>query len=311
MAKKDKKANVTELSAKLSALMAEGTKNSVAKPSANRKTSSRSTWKGLLTVGALTFAVKTYTGTEEDKVEFHGYHSEACAGRLREPKIMICEACSQEVDKNSGVSMTEHNGIRVTMSRDEKAACQVTNDGVMTVLQFAKASDIDPMYFESTDYIAPGGDGKKPDMAAAKAFGLLRLAMVETGTVAITKRVNKGRDQIVALRPYGLNGIVMQHLYFENEIRLFAGWENVPVEVEAPMVSAAVALVNEMTEDFDPAVYGDSYLANLREAIAAKAAGSVKTFEKAAAPVASADLLATLQRSLDNAKAKPRKAKAS
>lgn len=261
-----------------------------------------------MTVGALTFAVKTYTGTEEEKVEFHMHHSAECDGRLKETGMMKCDKCSEEIHKNDSVSLTDHNGTLVSMSKDEKESCQVSNNGVLEVLQFTKATEVDPMYFESTDYIAPGRERKGDQATAAKAFGLLRLAMIETETVAIAKRVNKGRDQIVVLRPYGLNGIVMQHLFFESEIRLFNGWTNVPVEVDAPLVSAAVALVKEMTEDFDSTVYGDSYLSNLRKAIATKAAGkAIPEFTKTAAPASSGDdLMATLKAAVANAQSKPK-----
>jgi DNA end-binding protein Ku len=305
----DRKQTVADMSA---ALIAEMNKNSVkvssAVPNSDRKTSTRSTWKGLLTVGALTFSVKSYTGTEEDKIEFHGYHSASCQNRLQRG-LMKCSGCGEDIAESDGVSFVEHDGVLVSMSKDEKAACQVSNDGTLKVLQFTKASEIDPMYFESTDFVAPGGDKVGDKKVAAKAFGLLRLAMIETNTIAIAKRVNKGRDQIVALRPYGLNGIVMQHLFFENEIRLFNGWENVPVEVEAPMICAAVALVNAMTEDFDPTVYGDSYLSNLRKAIATKASGAdAQEFTKDAAPSGSTDdLMATLQASVAQAQAKPKR----
>ena len=305
----DRQQSVADLSAALIAEMNKNSKPAAAVPSTDRKTSSRATWKGLLSVGALTFAVKTYTGTEEDKVEFHMHHSAECTGRLKETGFLKCEQCSSDVHKSEATYFTDYNGKLVPMTKDEKEACQVSNDGVLSVLQFAKLSDVDPMYFESTDFVAPGGEKKADKAVAAKAFGLLRLAMVETQTVAIAKRVKSGRDQIVALRPYGLNGIVMQHLFFENEIRLFNGWNEVPVEVDAPMVSAAVGLVNAMTEDFDPTSYGDSYLTNLRAAVASKATDAVApTFTKDAAPSGSTDdLMATLMASVAAAQAKPKR----
>ncbi len=250
---------------------------------------SRSDWSGLLSMGALVFPVKTYSATDEDKVSFNMYHSATCKNRLNQN--FTCSACGEEVSKADTYWQTEaENGVTVHISKEEQEMCQTNNDGVLEILKFVAADSVDPLYFESTDYIAPGGKKVGEVAASRNAFALLRLGMVETKTVAIGKRVRRGKDQIVVLRPNGLNGMVMQYLWFESEIKVMNKWVDVPVEIAAPVVRAGVELINAMTEEFDPAEYSDSYTNNLRALIAEKSTEKpVTKRSKKAAPAASGD----------------------
>jgi len=294
---------VAELSAALATAMAPEV--APAPASGDRKLVKRSAWSGLLSLGALVFPVKTYTGTEEDKVEFHMFHSADCPNALAQ--AYSCTECGDEVPKQDTYYMTEaFNGKAVAISTEERESCQVMNEGVLEVLYFTPTDTVDPMYFESTDYIAPGGKKVGEVKAASKGFGLLRLAMIETNTVAIAKRVNRGRDQVVALRPYK-NGIVMQHLYFESEIKVLGDkWDAVPTEMDAPIVSAAVALVKAMTEDFDPTVLSDSFTNNLRAMVNEKASDKpvTKHAKKAAPPASGDDFMSVLLASAKSASAR-------
>lgn len=291
---------VANLSAKLIAEMVKDTA-AITAPAA-RKTSAHAGWTGFLTLGMLTFPVKTYTGTEEEKVSFNCVHQaeDGSVHKLNEGP-MLCKACNKSVPGDQILKgYAEKENEYVTVSKDELSGCQVTSSDALEILEFVPADQIDSIYFSNTDFIAPGGKKASDLSNAANFFGLIRLAMVETNTVAIGKRVSRGRDQIVAIRPYGLNGMTIQSLLFENEIRNFNGWKNVPSEMDSVQVAAAVSLVKALTTDFTMENKVDSYLGNVKAMVAAKVAKvDAPTFVKNADPQESAgDIMSVLKASL-------------
>ena len=72
---------------------------------------------------------------------------------------------------------------------------------------------LDPVYFESTYYLAPSKGAEKP-------YRLLAETLDKTGCVAIAQTVFHEKESLVAVRSME-NGLVMQFMYFANEVRDF------------------------------------------------------------------------------------------
>ena len=65
---------------------------------------------------------------------------------------------------------------------------------VMEILEFVKAEQVDPIYLESSYYMAPDEGGEKP-------YALLFEALRETGLFGVAKIAMHNREHIVVLRP--------------------------------------------------------------------------------------------------------------
>ena len=81
---------------------------------------------------------------------------------------------------------------------------------VMEILQFVRMSEIDPIFFETSYYVAP-------EEAVSRPYSLLLEAMKETSYDALAKVSMHNREHIVILRPTEQRRI-LHTMYFVDEL---------------------------------------------------------------------------------------------
>jgi DNA end-binding protein Ku len=160
---------------------------------------------------------------------------------------------------------------------------------------FVKQSDIDPVYFERTYYL-------EPDQVGLKPYALLLRALKTKQVSAVAKIALRNKESLCVLRPSENNLLMLETLYYPDEIRT-ADLQAAPdVMVSQPELNMALSLVEMLEEPFDPKKYHDEYRNALLEVIEAKRTGQ----ELVAAPETpmpqTVDLMAALKASLEAAK---------
>jgi DNA end-binding protein Ku len=189
---------------------------------------------------------------------------------------------------------------------------------VMEILEFVKADQVDPIYLESSYYVAPDEGGEKP-------YALLFQALRESSYYALAKVAMHNREHIIILRP-GPKGILSHTMYFQDEIRQVEEFRTDTSLVKDKELAMAKMLISSLEADFEPQKYHDEYRMNLQRMIEDKIEGKkvVAAPSEHVAPVI--DIMEALKMSLENAKkpvrtatgkaavepdapAKPRKAK--
>src|SRR5260370_38233834 len=80
----------------------------------------------------------------------------------------------------------------------------------MEILEFVKSDQVDPIYLETSYYMAPDEAGEKP-------YALLFDGLKKTGYVGIARISMHNREHIVALRP-GRNGMLLHTMGFAADI---------------------------------------------------------------------------------------------
>jgi DNA end-binding protein Ku len=160
----------------------------------------------------------------------------------------------------------------------------------MEILEFVKIDEIDPLYFDSSYYVAPEESGEK-------AYHLLLEAMKKSGYAGIAKATMHSREHIVIVRPHG-NGMTLHTMFYSNEIRQAETSPAPKGEIKEPERALALQLIQSLAAPFQPEKYHDAYQQGLRDLIDAKAAGRqvVTAPHVARAPVI--DLMEALKRSL-------------
>jgi DNA end-binding protein Ku len=272
---------------------------------------SRANWTGVLGFGLVSIGIKTYKSTEIEEVKLNMVHHCNHDAPNATPTYtqlqrsgMKCPTCDIEVNGSDilkGYKVGE--GEFVIISEDEKKACMVTSDKTMNISSFVKLNELDPLYFESAEYLAP-------DKGFDKPFFMLRQAMVNRGVVAIAHSSQRGREQTLVIRPYGDKGMIANYMYFDNEVRTCDKW-NTPV-VDDKEIEIAGMLIDALTDTFDPTEYSDSYMRRYKGLINDKILGnSVADPVVPTAPVADkkADIMALIQASLLTAPSTKKKAK--
>ena len=200
----------------------------------------RPTWKGFLKVSLVNIPVKVFPATESTAtLSFNQLHAE-CQTRIQQKRW--CAHCQREVTSAELAKGYEfEKGRYVIVSEEDIQKVRVESTRVINLVQFANASDIDPIYVDRAYYLAPEGP------MAAEAFAVMREGMA--GKAGIGKVALYGREYLVAVRPQK-KGFVMYTLHHDAEIRSIDQIEelsSLPSKVKPDEMKLArqVALVHE------------------------------------------------------------------
>ena len=160
----------------------------------------------------------------------------------------------------------------------------------MEILEFVKADQVDPIYLESSYYVAPDEGGEK-------AYALLFTALKDSGYYGVAKVAMHNREHIIVLRP-GAKGILSHTMYYQDEIRQVEEFRTDTSLVKDKELAMAKMLISSLEAEFEPKKYHDEYRANLQKMIESKIAGQkvVATPETHVAPVI--DIMEALKKSL-------------
>jgi len=255
----------------------------------------RSVWRGAISFGLVTIAVRLYTAVEEHDFRFNQVHRED-GGRIKYKRV--CSVCGNEVefsDITKGYELDD--GRMVIMENEDFDKLPVKTDKSIDVLEFVPAEEIDPIYFQKTYYL-------EPDKAAARPYVLLRDALVKTGQLAVVKITIRQKETLATIRARD-DVLVMHTMLWPDEIRKAEfDFLDQDVEVRPQELKMATSLVESMAGDFDPDTFTDDYRDALEKVIAAKAEGAELPEQPEAEEKGDViDLMTALERSVEKAKA--------
>jgi DNA end-binding protein Ku len=254
-------------------------------------------WKGHLTFGLLSLPVKLYSAARSETVSFNQLHK---TDHSRVKQVLYCQAEDKPIQRSDIVKGYEYEKDKYVVVEDEeikKVAPKTAK--TMEVLEFVKASEVDPIFLESSYYLAPDEPGEKP-------YALLFEALRQSGCVGVAKIAMHNREHIVILRP-GERGILLHTMYYPDEIRQVEEFRTDTSAVKDNELKLAKTLVESLLAPFEPDKYKDEYRENLKAMIQAKVEG--KEVVETAAPVHKApviDILEALKMSLAEGKKPPR-----
>ncbi len=247
-----------------------------------------SVWKGHLTFGLVSFPVRLFSAARGETVSFNLLHKPDHS-RIRQ--VIYCQAEDKPVPRTElvkGYEYEKDHYVEIDQEEIEKVAPKTAK--VMEILEFVKADQVDPIYLESSYYVAPDEGGEKP-------YALLFRALRESKYYALAKIAMHNREHIIILRP-GAKGILSHTMYYQDEIRQVDEFRTDTSTVKEKELEMAKMLISSLEADFDPAKYHDTYRENLRKMIEAKIEGRkvVATPAPHVAPVI--DIMEALRKSL-------------
>ena len=260
----------------------------------------RAIWKGAVSFGLVSIAVKLYSATEEKDIRFHQVHR-TDGGRIKYKRT--CSVDGEEVEYADIVKGYEtDDGELITLTDEDLDSLPMAAGHEIDVIEFVPADQIDPMLFEKTYYL-------EPEAKAAKPYALLREALVQTDRMAVVRFALRQRESIAVLRVRD-KVIVLQTMLWPDEIREpdFDILE-ADVELRPQEQTMAASLVESLGADFDPSQFHDEYRDAVEEMIERKrTTGETRPTPVATAPAdesdSMTDLLSALQASVDAARSK-------
>jgi DNA end-binding protein Ku len=248
-----------------------------------------SIWKGHLTFGLVSFPVRLFTAARSENVSFNQLHKE---DNSRIKQVIYCQAEDKPIPRSEIVKGYEYEKGKYVVIDDEdirKVAPKTAK--VMEIQEFVKADDVDPVYLESSYYMAPEEGGEKP-------YSLLFAALKETKYYGVAKIAMHNREHVVILRP-GDKGMVLHTMYYADEVKRNEEYRTESGQLKDKEIALAKMLVESLAGEFEPEKYHDTYRDNLRSMIDAKIEGHkvVETPEPHVAPVI--DIMEALKKSLE------------
>jgi DNA end-binding protein Ku len=265
----------------------------------------RAIWNGAISFGLVSIPVQLVSAVRSQRPRFHMLHAkdESPVHYQR-----VCEREEKPVPWDQIVKGYEYEKgeYAVLDKKDfERAALEKTD--TIDVLSFVPASAIDPRYYETPYYLAPG-------KGADRAYALLRETIRKSGKVGVVQLILRQSQHLAALS-------VMDDVFVLTLLRLsdeIAATDSIKAPSAKGLreneLALASRLVDGLTGTWNPEQYKDQYAANLSAIIAAKIKGKgAKPRLGAIGPSEPegqvADLMARLRESLSantNAREKPR-----
>ena len=255
-----------------------------------------SVWSGYLTFGLISMPVRLFSGARGSHISFHMLHRD---DNTRIKQQLWCPHDERVVERSEIVKGYEYRkGEYVIIEPEEIKKIEPKTAKAMEILEFVKADDVDPIYFESSYFLVPEDAGKRP-------YALLSKALEETNYVAIAKLTMHNREYTVFLRPYK-GGMMLHTMYYKNEVKDLDNFGRPDVELKDAEVKVAHQLIEALAGDFEPEKYHDTFEDNVKALIKARLEGEeVTPVEKPKKMAPVVDLMAALKESLASLPKKP------
>lgn len=248
-----------------------------------------SVWTGYLTFGLISMPVRLFSGARGTRVSFHLLHRD---DNTRVKQQMYCPTDERVVERSELVKGYEfRKGEYVVIEPEEIKKIEPKTARTMEILEFVKQEEIDPVYFESSYYLAP-------EEAAGKPYALLVRALKDSGYVGIAKLAMHNREYTAFLRPYE-KGLMLHTMYYQDELRAAPEFGSERASLKEGELKVAHQLIDALAAKWDPSKYYDTFEQNVKKLIKARMQGKeVVAIDRPRPSGAPKDLMEALKQSL-------------
>jgi DNA end-binding protein Ku len=251
----------------------------------------RAIWSGAISFGLVNVPVKLFSATNPKTVRFNQLNAKTGA-RIKQKRVDA--STGEEVpyeDIVKGYELAPERYVLIEPEELDALDPKVTH--TIDVEAFVQLDQIDPIYYDSTYYLAPAPGGARP-------YRLLLEALEAENKVAIAKVVLRSKQQLCALRPIG-DVLTLSTMLWGDEVNSPDNLDGLDATEPATDKELKMArqLIGMQSASFDPADYKDEYRERVMQLIEQKANGEEITAppaEEEAKPVP--DLMAALEASL-------------
>jgi DNA end-binding protein Ku len=225
----------------------------------------RGLWKGAISFGLVNVPVELYSAQKrsaEIDLTMLDKRDLAPVGYKR-----VNKASGKEVPWDDVVKGYEYeNDKYVVLSEEDFRRANPEASKTVDIMAFVDLAEIDPQYFETPYYLAPGKRGEK-------AYALLRDAMAKAGKAGIATVVIRTKQYLAALVPQD-DALVLNTLRYHDELKSandldiaekLKGHKASPKELDM-----ALTLIDDMADAWQPEKYRDTYHEDLMQRIDAK-----------------------------------------
>ncbi|HEV2363590.1 MAG TPA: Ku protein [Caulobacteraceae bacterium] len=258
----------------------------------------RAYWKGYLKLSLVACPVKLFPATSSTagKISFNMLHKDThnrVQMKYHDPEL-------GEVDRTDLVKGYQFEKDKyVVVSNEELEEVEIESSKTVDIDGFVDAAAIDPIWFDSTYYLAPDGP------IAEETFAVILEAMRKARKVAIARIVLSGRERQVAISPID-NGFRLVTLRAAREIREPASaLDKLNVKISADMLAMAGQIIASKPLSFEPEAFQDRYEEALMALVKSKISGGQPVITKAPERGNVINLMDALKRSIEEERRPP------
>lgn len=258
----------------------------------------RASWKGYLKLSLVSCPVKLFPATSASagKISFNLLHKDTLnrvQQKYHDPEL-------GEIDRADLVKGYQFEKDRyVVVTAEELDEIEIESSKTIDIDGFVDRADIDPIYQDSTYYLAPDGP------IAEETFAVILDAMREAGKVAIARIVLSGRERLVTIDPID-DGFRLVTLRSAKEIREpSTALEPLKAKYAPDMLAMAKQIISGKAMTFAPDAFEDRYEEALLALVKSKIAGGQPVISKAPERGNVVNLMDALRRSIEEERRPP------
>lgn len=215
--------------------------------------------------GLVAIPVKLYSATRSTgSIHFNLLHKKD-GSRLKQQYVCAKEGTvveREEIVKGYEFAKDQY----VMFTPEEIKALEEAGTKSIDVEEFVPLETVDPVYFDTTYYLAPDKGGAKP-------YNLFATALRESQRCAVGRWATRGREYVVILRAMQ-NALVLHQLHFAPEVVSITDLEIEDLQAREAELKLAQQLIDQQTaERFEPTAYTDEVKARIEAAIQRKVEG--------------------------------------
>jgi DNA end-binding protein Ku len=256
----------------------------------------RALWSGSLSFGLVNVPVQLVSAARDLDYHFHELHEK---DKARIEQRRFCSSEDIEVLWEEVARSYDLDGKQVILTDEELASVQPRRTRTIDIEAFVDLAEVDPIYFDHPYFLVPAGESE----GTLRAYRLLVEVMGRSERVALGRFVMRTKEYLAAIRVRD-GALSLTTMLFHDEVR---PTKPIPTGGKKPteqQVDRAAAVIEELSTDWQPERYEDCYRERLRRVIDSKRKRrkiEAPKPEKQPAPVP--DLMAALERTLENARA--------
>jgi DNA end-binding protein Ku len=256
----------------------------------------RSIWTGSVSFGLVNVPVTIEPAVRDLDLHFRQLHRKDGA------PIEVQRWCSKEDVEVPYEEITHgyelDDGQQVIVSDLELEAIAPRRTRTIEIEQFVELSEVDPVHFDHPYFLLPAAE----DDGSRRAYRLLNEVMARTERAALGRFVMRAKEYLAIVR--SRDGVLtLTTMLFADEIRPLKGIDTAQQKSSAPSrkeLDAAVAVIEELTCEWEPDKHKDRYRARLKRVVDQKRKGeTVKVPSEREQPTAGGDLMDALERTLE------------
>ena len=191
------------------------------------------------------------------------------------------------------------DGTQVIVTDEELASVEPRKTRTIDIEAFVELEDVDPIYFDHPYFLVPAGDSE----GTLRAYRLLVEVMGNTERAALGRFVMRTKEYLAAVRARE-GALLLTTMRFHDEVR---PTKPIPTGGRRPakkQVDQAVALIEALATDWDPASYRDCYRERLKRVVESKRKRrKIEVPKPEPEPEPVPDLMEALQHAVENVRA--------